>query len=57
MRHHTLVAVITQAAGDEGAAYTLTYPDGRQVNLGDAEDNYSALAGVLDDEYEKPDLP
>ena len=36
-----------------GSIYLLAYPDGTTVTLGDAEDNYAELAGIIDDEYEK----
>lgn len=38
---------------DDGCCYTLIYPDGKRVLLGDAEDNYAELAGIIDDEYDK----
>lgn len=40
-------------AEQRGAVYLLAYPDGTKVTLGDAEDNYSELAGIIDDEYER----
>lgn len=49
-----VVTVVIACAEDDGAQYTLVYPDGKQVLLGDAEDNYSELAGIIDDEYDKP---
>jgi hypothetical protein len=49
----TVVTVMIESREDDGAQYTLVYPDGKRVLLGDAEDNYSELAGIIDDEYEK----
>lgn len=49
----TVVTVEIASYKDDGAQYTLVYPDGKRVPLGDAEDNYAELAGIIDDEYEK----
>ena len=49
----TVVTVVVASYEDAGAQYTLVYPDGKRVLLGDAEDNYSELAGIIDDEYDK----
>lgn len=48
-----VVTVVIDNYESDGAVYTLVYPDGKRVHLGDAEDNYAELAGIIDDEYEK----
>ena len=47
----TLVATIVQAAGDEGAQYTLHFPGHPDKLIGDAQDEYGVLAAILDGEY------
>lgn len=49
----TVITVVIDTYENDGCCYTLIYPDGKRVLLGDAEDNYSELAGIIDDEYEK----
>ncbi|NUS02023.1 MAG: hypothetical protein HOV97_05605 [Nonomuraea sp.] len=49
----TVMTVTIASYEDAGAQYTLVYPDGRKVLLGDAEDNYRVLADIIDDEYDK----
>lgn len=44
----TLVATIVQKPGDEGCAYTIHYPDHPDLTIGDAQDEYHALAAILD---------
>lgn len=48
---HTPVALITQAPGDEGVAYTLTLPDGTQAVISETGDAYAELAGIIDDAF------
>lgn len=40
------------APGDEGCQYTLVLPDGRTALIGDAQDAYSELAGIIDDAFD-----
>lgn len=56
IRGHTLVVVVTQAPGDEGAAYTLTLPSGEQAVIGDAQDAYGELAHIIDDAFEHEEV-
>lgn len=46
-----LVATITQPVGQEGAAYAITLPDGESVVIGDAEDDYWAIANIIDNRF------
>lgn len=48
----TVVIVTIASREDDGAQYTLVYPNGKRVLLGDAEDNYWTLAGIIDDEHD-----
>lgn len=48
-----VMRITVESYEEAGCCYTLHYPDGKKVKLGDAEDNYSELAGIIDDEYEK----
>lgn len=50
-RLENLVAIITQPVGQEGAAYALTLPSGESVVIGDAEDDYWTIAGIIDNRF------
>lgn len=49
----TVVTVSVASRDDDGCQYTLTYPDGKVVTLGNAEDNYQVLAEIIDAEHAK----
>ena len=44
---------VWQAPGDEGCQYTLVLPDGRTALIGDAQDAYCELAGIIDDAFDE----
>lgn len=48
-----LVVTITNPPGGEGCEYRLTLPDGKSVCIGDAQDAYHELAGIIDDAFEE----
>lgn len=45
------VALIYNKPGDEGSAYTLRLPSGKEVVIGDAEDDYWTLANIIDKRF------
>lgn len=45
------VALIYNKPGDEGSAYTLRLPSGKEVVIGDAEDDYWTLANIIDKHF------
>lgn len=49
----TLVTTITIPPGDEGVAYRLTLPDGRNVIVDEGGDVYCEIAGILDDAFDE----
>jgi hypothetical protein len=53
----SVVVVIYNKPGHEGACYTLRAPDGEEREIGDAQDDYQALAGIIDRAYGDEDRP
>lgn len=47
----SVVHVIITNEDDDGAQYTLVYPDGTEARIGNNEEAYSDLAGIIDTEY------